>query len=460
MEIHAAIISIPKALRTFWTRYPALLYGLGLLLGCSLALIEAKIALLIPTLLLFGPLWRQAQGICALIVMLSSTLYCYQYYHAPALPDSGVMGTAHIKIQSISNQETLFGTVWALKGTVYSFLPRDESVGNIARGLPYRMTISSKGSHRRPEANKDYKVEARLKRMGQGTYQLSVSKDAVWKALSFSWSSAEMRYQAKETVGNYIRNHMLDARAANFLVGLVTGDFFDQQTRQSLGRFGLQHILAVSGFHFAILAGLTGMILTAVFPFRIASMLLIAILSAYCVFLGYGPSIMRAWLAITIGLTGQLCSRRSSGLNSMGIAMIIILVYDPLASTSIAFHLSFLATAAILLLMNPIDRWLMSWWPKRATSVLLKMNYLDQHGYLLLTLGRQALALTLAVHVVTMPVCLWHFEQFPLLSIPYNVFFPCLVSGSMILLLLAVVSHVVSTPLADSLHGKRQIRTG
>ena len=71
----------------------------------------------------------------------------------------------------------------------------------------------------------------------------------------------------------------------------------------------------------------------------------------------------------------------------------------------------------------------------RSLSKITEMHWLDQHAYCLLYYLRQGLALALAVNLVAMPITFFYFQKFPLMSLFYNLFFPFLVSFSMLLLL-------------------------
>jgi competence protein ComEC len=218
------------------------------------------------------------------------------------------------------------------------------------------------------------------------------------------------------------------------------------------GRFGLQHIMAISGFHFAIIASILGLFLRLFFSKRKVCLLLIFLLSSYFVFLGCGPSILRAWISISIALGGFLLCRRAIGLNSLGVAMIAVLIYDPLMWQSIGFQFSFITTAAILLLFSGCDRVMQSLFAKRSLSLTVNMNSINQHGYCVLTTIRQALALTVAVNLVALPLMLFYFHKFPWMSLAYNLFFPFLVSISMLMLLLGTLVHAILPPLGEIIH--------
>ncbi len=460
MEIIGSARFTPKFLFPFWQEHPALLYALAAVLGTAVIFMEEPWILAIPIAalaasLLIAPEGQQQTAFLRLglaaIVGLAACLYCHVRYHAPMLPPEGLEGQAYLSISHVSEGHSSFGASWHIKGTVKAFTPITHS-GSIARGIPYTATIPAKEGYQRPVATNAYLVTGKLRLTPHGSYTLSVKKGAEWHRVAGTWSLAEARYWAKNAVKEYLNNNLTDSRSAILIIGLITGELNDRQTRLSLGRFGLQHLLAISGFHFAILASTIAIALGLFLPYRTSASVLLVILTAYCLFLGFGPSVMRAYLTAAIVLIGQLLQRPARPLNSMGVAMGVIILYDPASCLSPAFQLSFLATSAILLLYQPIDTLLKQLWPQRSLSEAIEMRRLDQHAYILLSLCRQALALTLAVHVLTVPLCLYTFEQFPLFSLLFNIFFPFLISLTIILLLLATTFHVLVPPLGEMLH--------
>jgi competence protein ComEC len=251
-----------------------------------------------------------------------------------------------------------------------------------------------------------------------------------------SWSLAERRYAAKQVVANAIDQCYRSRKSALFLTGIATGDFDDRIMTYEFSRFGLQHIMAISGFHFSIVASILSGLLRFLLPPKRSTLVMIGLLTSYFLFLGCGPSILRAWLTIQIALFGLIMQRKGSGLNALGLALLLSLLIDPLMCRSIGFQFSFLTTASILLFYGPIDHAMQQIFYKRPLSEAIDMDVWNQHGYCLLAILRQALSLGIAVNCAALPMTLYLFQKFPLFSLLYNLFFPFLVSISMLLLIL------------------------
>jgi competence protein ComEC len=106
---------------------------------------------------------------------------------------------------------------------------------------------------------------------------------------------------------------------------------------------------------------------------------------------------------------------------------------------TIAFQFSFGVTAFILLGYSPINRGIEHWFPKRRLEHILEMDGWNQHGYIMLTLFKQAFALSVAINLISFPLTLYFFEKFPIMGLIYNLFFPFLVSISLFLLFLGTL---------------------
>lgn len=158
-------------------------------------------------------------------------------------------------------------------------------------------------------------------------------------------------------------------------------------------------------------------------------------------------------------LIGILTEKQSDALNSLGISGLIILTYDPSLSQGLAFQLSFAATFSILLLHPPVEKWLDGILQSRRLSEVINMNPLDQHAYCLLMYLKQALALTIAVNIVAIPITIHYFREFPVMSLVYNLFFPLLVTVSVCLFIIATILSVIPL-IGTTLHSINSYYTG
>lgn len=416
-----------------WCYYPALLYGLALLIGTAVGL-NSSLWLGIPALFLWVPLITRKSWLRLLLSIFVGIAGFYSVkvsYHFPDTPPQGLTGKGHLLISSLNTTHKHFGKFWQYKGTLKLF----EHYKNI----PITLLIPLKEEYTHPPANGNYIVEGRLKRSRNGGFFFIVHPDTPWFKETGSFSLAEIRFAAKQSVQKYIHHHISHSRSAKLLTGLATGEFDDRLMIFEFSRFGLQHLMAISGFHFGIVAYFLGLICRLLLPRYLMNWTLLCGLSLYFIFLGCTPSIMRSWTSALVFTFGQILAKESNGPNALGLGLLIVLIVDPLACEQMGFQFSFATTGAILVFYPIVKRWMDAVFLKRSLSTAFQMNRLNQYGYLTLNFFKASLTLTIAVAIIAFPMTLYFFQKFPILSLVYNLFFPFLVSLSMMMLMLAIM---------------------
>lgn len=438
----------------FWSRHPALLYGLSALWGSAYALYPHFWMLFLVTPL-FLTCWNWKKILSCLVIAIVCMTFTHKQYIIPQPIDEPLSGTAVLKIRSIKETKSAFGDAHFYIGILQSFVHEDQE---IAKGIPVNLSEPQEADIR--SLDKIYRIEGKLRQNAKGRFTFSPDKGRAWEEVRTLWTLAPWRHEAKATIQGIINENISDPHVASFLSGIAVGEFDDMQLSFELGKLGLQHLMAISGLHFSILAGILAFFLGVILGKRAAAVVVMTALTLYFIFLGYSPSVLRAWVAIVLTLLTLFVHRRCNGLNSLGIGFLAIALVDPLAITTIAFQFSFGVTASILLWYQPCDRLLEIIFPTRSLSKITGMHSLDQHIYCSAYYLRQALALALAVNIAALPITLYYFHQFPLLSLVYNLFFPFLVSFSILLLVLALPLHVLIPPLGHFLFWLDDCYTG
>jgi len=386
----------------FWKQQPALLYGLYILLGAALSLAFSWVFFL-PLLFLFYSVKKQAVLGCAAAAL--SALWAHLFYELPQVPETGVPIEGIFQVRSVSESASPFARSYLYKG--------------VCNGIPCRFYVPLK--KQRPLADSDLQIRATLVQKNGHDYTL---KKVSWEKTKGPFRFAELRFRAKEKVRRHIEGAIQDRQAAAFLSSMITGEVDDRTLSLQFQKLGLQHILGVSGFQFVLLAGCSGALLRFLMPYKGAAACLLGFMTLYFLFLGDSPPVQRAWIAISLYLLGILLDLPASPLNALGAALGWEVLSDPLTIFQIGFQLSFLCTFAILFLYPIVRRPFTKLFPVRSFQEARRMPLLDQHGYAACSLLRESLALNAAVHILSIPVLLALFHRFPLLSVPYNLFFP------------------------------------
>ena len=415
---------------------PTLLYAFALLAGCLLAFQSTPYILIPFSLLLLYLLTLQHIRLCFFLLLLFGGCYHYsqQSYQLLELPNKGVSGTGILHIHSLSLVSGKGKPHWKFRGTLRHF--QSPKLSKTGKNLPVSVTFPS--TRCRPKAHCDYIIQGQLFQ-GTGNYYFMKPSRAPWEPLVNTWSLAEWRYGIAEQIHSLLKKHVPQTLSQAFLTGLSTGQFDLPLLRQEFSRLGLQHIMAVSGFHFAVAVYLMSLVFSIFTRYKAKRCLLLVFVTFYALFIGVTPSIQRAWIMISIYLFAGIFERQASGLNTFGIALILSLLLDPLSVTTLGFQLSYLATFGILLLFQSTDHFLKKLFPPFPLEEILSFPKTHKFYYLVISVFRQSLALSISVHAFTLPLLLFTFHRFPLISLIYNLFFPFLVGICLFFLLLALL---------------------
>lgn len=170
---------------------------------------------------------------------------------------------------------------------------------------------------------------------------------------------------------------------------------------------GLSHVIAVSGFHVALVLGVVLQLtkrLSARFQFLLGS----ATLGGILLLTGLQPSVLRAVLMGLGALVALVIRRKTVPLGGLLVSATLLLLYNPLWIWDLGFQLSFLATLGLLVTVPPMMRRL-DWLP---------------------TVLGAAMAVPLAATLWTLPLQLYHFGVVAPYGIVVNLLVTPLVSLS------------------------------
>ncbi|MBV7528872.1 ComEC/Rec2 family competence protein [Chitinophaga sp. sic0106] len=228
--------------------------------------------------------------------------------------------------------------------------------------------------------------------------------------------------------------------AAALLIGDRQG--LDKDLVKDYSNTGIVHVIAISGMHLSLLyaslllalswlpAGQRGDLLKAV--------LVLLFLWGFTFLTGASASVLRAAVMFTATTLGQfVLARKSNIFNSLAASAFILLAVNPYLVMDTGFQLSYLAVLSIILFQ-----------PKIYAGLHCKNKWLD---YLW-----QMAALTLAAQLLTTPLCLYYYHQFPtwfllanLVAVPLSTI---IIYGE-ILLLLVVPVPLLAGWLGRGVHG-------
>lgn len=151
-----------------------------------------------------------------------------------------------------------------------------------------------------------------------------------------------------------ILNSSLAPETQTMLIAVLLGnhDFISHETREHFSVVGVAHVLALSGLHIAIITMLIWFLL---FPLdylrakKLRLVLTLLLLIGYDILTGMSPSVVRATVMVSFVFMGILFYRKSTPLNSVAAAALVILVFSPGSLYSVGFQLSFITVATLII---------------------------------------------------------------------------------------------------------------
>jgi competence protein ComEC len=269
----------------------------------------------------------------------------------------------------------------------------------------------------------------------------------------------------RERIARDIAARVRDPHDAALLQAFSIGDTrgLDQDDWEVARANGVPHLIAISGFHVGM-AALFGIVLVRLLyllgpgtalrlprlPAQAAAALLAACL--YGALAGFGLPTVRTLLMIAVVALAR-CSRRAiGGAQTLGLALIAMLVADPLAVLSAGFWLSFVGVAFLMLCLDGRPRV-----GPESSGVTGKGAH--ALGGFLHELSSGQLVMTVAL----LPLTLWFFGEASLvgalsnlIAVPFVSFVivPCALMGMVLLLVLPAAATPVLTLAAGFAHAQ------
>lgn len=121
---------------------------------------------------------------------------------------------------------------------------------------------------------------------------------------------------------------------------------------------GLAHIVVVSGFNLALLAGVVTVVLRRWFRQGMGTLMAAVVIVGYALLVGGKAPVTRAAIMALIALPAWWLGRQATSVNSLGLAAALMVLFDPLLLWDVSFQLSFSATLGLVLLADPLADWM------------------------------------------------------------------------------------------------------
>lgn len=237
-------------------------------------------------------------------------------------------------------------------------------------------------------------------------YQIYISKE-IGSAERHDLTVTDKLRQYRFKVLNKIDQTGMSGKSKEFLKGIILADRteIDADTARDFNKSGLVHFLAISGTHIVVIFGMFYFLLIRFTPLRFrkyAVTISLAFIWLFAAFIGFGNSVLRSCIMLSVYFIFILLQRKPDLLHSLALSAFFILIADAQQLFDVGFQLSFLAVLGIYWLNQPF----LKYFPKQD-------NYIKKILF-------NTITISLSAQLATLPVVLYYFHQFSLVSILAN----------------------------------------
>jgi len=237
----------------------------------------------------------------------------------------------------------------------------------------------------------------------------------------------------REKVLNILRTNIKGTKELGLAEALLIGykDDLDKTLVQSYTNTGVVHIIAISGLHLGLIYWLLVQLLKPLQRRKYMSWLrpviIIFGLWLFSLLAGAQPSILRSAVMFTCIVIGETIAKKTSIYNSLAFSAFGLLCWNPYWLWDVGFQLSYSAVLSIIIFMRPVYNLL--YVKNRILDFFWKIN-----------------AVTIAAQILTLPLSIYHFHQFPVFFILTNFvavpFSGIILFGEMLLCVLSFIPVV------------------
>ncbi len=229
---------------------------------------------------------------------------------------------------------------------------------------------------------------------------------------------------------------------ASLLAGILLGEDngLPADLQAAFKNTGTAHIIAISGFNIAIIAGLFMTLFGRLLGPRRGTLAAVVGIALYTLLVGAEPAVVRAAIMGGLGLFARQVGRRQTALNTLAFTGAVMAVINPNILWEVGFQLSFFATLGLILYAQPFQDWAVRLLTRAAQPSLAARIARPISEFVLFTLAAQ---------LTTLPITAYHFHQISVVSLIANPFILPVQPAVMILGGLALLLSFVYFPLGQ-----------
>ncbi len=300
---------------------------------------------------------------------------------------------AEIRVKEVKN-----GVWHYVGGKAFLYLKKEKNSMKLEYGdelILYSKLDEIKGPQNPGEF--DYKTYCKNKQIFASVY---VNEKQWIKTGNGGNSIYHLASDLRKSFQGILKNSGLSGQEYAVASALILGstDDIDDETKNAYAVSGALHVLSVSGLHVAIIFVVFDKLLSFLLLFKrgkhYKAFLILGFLWMYALMTGLSPSVIRSAAMLSFVVIGKMINRNASIYNIFCASAFVLIAYDPYLVLDVGFQLSYLAVFGIV--------WLH---PKIYNLFFFKRKIPDFIW--------NVTAVSIAAQLVTFPLGLYYFHQFP-----------------------------------------------
>ncbi len=211
--------------------------------------------------------------------------------------------------------------------------------------------------------------------------------------------------------------------AAGLLKAVLLGDRSDipDAVNDAFLQSGTYHILAISGLNVSVVAGSLYFLLKLLrVPLRVRAGLCMVAITGYAALAGGGASVVRAAVMADVFFLAVLVDREADLLNTLAVAALGLALWNPSVINDVGFLLTFAATLGIVLIVERFLTPVAGPWADPRPSITNPPSGLKGVPRRASRWALEAVAITLAATVATLPILAFYFNRLSLVGVVAN----------------------------------------